>query len=87
MISLYYWLFGFILCVNMSFVNKSITIHMTFNNQSNNVGLRVYVMNWWFYTVDIQYKQYKQYKHRFSGVVEERHVGSASASSLQHDAV
>lgn len=59
---------------------------MTFNNQSNNVGLRVYVMNWWFYTVDIQYKQYKQYKHCFSGVVEE-HVGSASASSLQHDAV
>lgn len=60
---------------------------MTFNNQSNNVGLRVYVMNWWFYTVDIQYKQYKQYKHCFSGVVEEHHVGSASASSLQHDAV
>lgn len=57
---------------------------MTFNNQSNNAGLRVYVMNWWFYTVDIQYKQYK---HCFSGVVEERQCQSASASSLQHDAV
>lgn len=85
MISLYYWLFGFILCVNMSFVNNSISILMTFNNQSNNEGLRVYVMNWWFYTVNVHSRI--QYKHCFSGVVEESHVGSASASSLQHDAV